>query len=164
MSAVLLAVFSDVEAAERVRVRLVCDGFPTDRVDLTALTAPGRADCEPARTAHERFVQYFGTLFGLEASALRANEFAERIEHGAAAVTVLPRGAVELERASKLLDRAKPEELMQRDLEQRSWEFAAAPHESTWIRSVWLEPSADAPHCIYCRLFPGTSHQAHSTQ
>ncbi len=164
MSAVLLAVFSDVEAAERVRVRLVCDGFPTDRVDLTALTAPGRADCEPARTAHERFVQYFGTLFGLEASALRANEFAERIEHGAAAVTVLPRGAVELERASKLLDRAKPEELMQRDLEQRSWEFAAAPHESTWIRSVWLEPPADAPHCIYCRLFPGTSHQAHSTQ
>ena len=47
MSAVFLAVFSDVEAAERVRVRLVCDGFPTDRVDLIALTAPGRAASLP---------------------------------------------------------------------------------------------------------------------
>jgi hypothetical protein len=32
MSAVLLAVFNDYEAAERVRIDLVRDGFPTDRV------------------------------------------------------------------------------------------------------------------------------------
>ena len=164
MSAVLLAVFSDVEAAQRARLALVSDGFPTDRVDLTTLTEPGRAECQPARSPHERFARYFGTLFGLDATTLRANQFAERIEHGAAAVTVLPRGAVELERASQLLDGAQPEEVMQRDLTLRNWEFAAAPHESTWIRSMWLEPPADAPHCIYCRLFPGTAHDAHGTQ
>ncbi len=161
MSAVLLAVFPDLEPAERARLALICDGFPTDRVDLTALALPGRAECQPAGSPHERFARYFGTLFGLDAEALPASQFAERIEHGAAAVTVLPRGAVELARASELLGRAQPEELMQRDPGQRDWEFAAAPHESTWIRSVWAEPSADAPHCIYCRLFPGTAHDTH---
>jgi len=36
MSAVLLAVFNDYETADRMRVTLVKDGFPTDRVHLTA--------------------------------------------------------------------------------------------------------------------------------
>src|SRR5437016_5537340 len=43
MSAVLLAVFNDYETAERVRVILVRDGFPTDRVELTASCDLGRA-------------------------------------------------------------------------------------------------------------------------
>ena len=37
MSAVLLAVFNDYETADRVRLELFRDGFPTDRVDLTAV-------------------------------------------------------------------------------------------------------------------------------
>lgn len=162
MSAVLLAVFSNVETGGRVRLALVHDGFPTDRVDLTTLAEPGRAECLPACSPHERFARYFDTLFGHDSDAVRANRFAERIEQGAAAVTVLPRGAVELERASSLLDRAQPEELLQHHLERRTWEFAAAPHEMTWIRSVWPEPPADAPHCIYCRMFPGTPHHEHN--
>ncbi len=40
MSAVLLAVFNEYGVADRVRTRLVGDGFPTDRVELTA-------SCEP---------------------------------------------------------------------------------------------------------------------
>ena len=48
MSAVILAVFNDFETAERVRVSLVRDGFPTDRVELTAPCELGRAACEPA--------------------------------------------------------------------------------------------------------------------
>jgi hypothetical protein len=48
MSAVLLAVFSDYETAERVRTTLVRDGFPTDRVELTAHGDLGRAALEPA--------------------------------------------------------------------------------------------------------------------
>ncbi len=48
MSAVLLAVFNDYEAAERVRVTLVRDGFPTDRVELTASCELGRCAFEPA--------------------------------------------------------------------------------------------------------------------
>ena len=43
MSAVLLAVFNDYEAAERVRLTLFRDGFPTDRVELTATCELGRA-------------------------------------------------------------------------------------------------------------------------
>jgi hypothetical protein len=43
MSAVLLAVFNDYGAAERVRIDLVRDGFPTDRVEVTACCEPGRA-------------------------------------------------------------------------------------------------------------------------
>jgi hypothetical protein len=40
MSAVLLAMFNQYKIAERMRVELVRDGFPTDRVELTA-------SCEP---------------------------------------------------------------------------------------------------------------------
>ena len=49
MSAVLLAVFNNYEAADRVRLELVRDGFPTDRVELTAACEPGRAAYVPAR-------------------------------------------------------------------------------------------------------------------
>jgi hypothetical protein len=45
MSEVLLGVFAECKAVERVRVELVRDGFPTDRVELTAC-------CEPGRNAH----------------------------------------------------------------------------------------------------------------
>ena len=48
MSAVILAVFSEYGAADRVRTRLVSDGFPTDRVELTASSEPGRAGLHPA--------------------------------------------------------------------------------------------------------------------
>ena len=54
MSSVLLAVFNDYEAADRVRVQLVRDGFPTDRVELTASCEPGRAGLHPAEDAHDR--------------------------------------------------------------------------------------------------------------
>jgi hypothetical protein len=46
MSAALLAIFSEYKVAERVRVELVRDGFPTDRVELTA-------GCETGRLTHE---------------------------------------------------------------------------------------------------------------
>jgi hypothetical protein len=48
MSAVLLAIFNEYNVAERVRVDLVRDGFPTDRVELTAACEPGRAGLGPA--------------------------------------------------------------------------------------------------------------------
>jgi hypothetical protein len=52
MSAVLLAVFDNHEAAEGVRTDLVRDGFPTDRVELTA-------GCEPGRAALARVAEIF---------------------------------------------------------------------------------------------------------
>ena len=63
MSAVLLAVFNDYDAADRVRLQLVRDGFPTDRVELTASCEPGRAGLHPAEEPHDRFMQYYRTLF-----------------------------------------------------------------------------------------------------
>jgi hypothetical protein len=161
MSSVLLAVFNDFEAAERARLALFRDGFPTDRIELTARSEPGRAATEPALSPHDRFAQYFRALFGTGDGAQHADRLADRIEHGAAAITVLPRGNVEVRRAAELLGYSSPDELLERDLQGNSWEFAAAPRNLPWVRTLWVESGPDAPHCIYCRLFPGSAHDAH---
>src|SRR5262245_54355405 len=62
MSAVLLAVFPDYDVANRVRMDLFEDGFPTDRIDLCACCEPGRSALQPGTTQHRQFVEYFGSL------------------------------------------------------------------------------------------------------
>lgn len=161
MSAVLLAVFNDFESAERARLALFRDGFPTDRVELTASHEPGRAGSDPARSLHDRLAQYFRTLFAHADGAQHAHRLADRIERGAAAITVLPRGEIEVRRAAELLGHARPDELLDRDLQDQSWEFAAAPRNLPWVRTLWVESGPDAPHCVYCRLFPGSAHESH---
>jgi hypothetical protein len=161
MSAVLLAVYNDFDTAERARLALFRDGFPTDRVELTARDEPGRAATGPALSRHDRFVQYFRALFAHADGARHAHRLADRIEGGAAAITVLPRGDIEVRRAAQLLGHASPDELLERDLEDQSWEFAAAPRSLPWVRTLWVESAPDAPHCIYCRLFPGSAHDSH---
>jgi hypothetical protein len=161
MSAVLLAVFNDFETAERARLALFRDGFPTDRIALTACDEAGRTASEPTLSLHDRLAQYFRTLFAHAEGAQHAHRLADRIERGAAAITVLPRGDIEVRRAAELLGHAQPDEVLERDLDDQSWEFAAAPRNLPWVRTLWLESGPDAPHCVYCRLFPGSTHDSH---
>lgn len=156
MSAVLLAVFNSYEAADRVRLELVRDGFPTDRVELTAACEPGRAAYVPVEASRGKFEQYFRTLFKGDVDRPYAESLAERIDRGAATVTVHPRGPVETSRAATIIDSGNPAEVAHRDLGNQGWEHAAARAEQPWIRHVLLERS-DA-HCIYCRLFDSTHH------
>jgi hypothetical protein len=157
MGAVLLGVFRDYESAHGVRVNLVRDGFPTDRVDLTAACHPGRAGYFPAPEPHGKFVQYFRVLFKADADHHYAENLAGLIRGGAATVTVHPRGAIETSRATKVIESGSPAEVIHRDLRSHWWGFAAARAEQPWIKHVWLEKSD--VHCIYCRLFNSTYHQ-----
>jgi len=152
MSAVLLAVFNDYDAAERVRIDLFRDGFPTDRVELTACCEPGRAGCEPANSLHDKFVQYFGTLFCNENERGCATLLANRVDQGAATITVHPRGAIETTRATEILEKAAPVDILRHDLVKQKWEHAAASHKVPWVQNLWIENPHKA-HCIYCRIF-----------
>jgi len=159
MSAVLLAVFNDYETAERVRIDLFREGFPTDRVELTACCEPGRADLVPAGTQHDKFVRYFRTLLNREDERRFAELLADRVDGGVATIAVHPRGPVETRRATEILERAAAE-IAQHDLEKQPLEHAAARHDGPWIRNFWIENPHHA-HCIYCLLFEHADHPEH---
>lgn len=155
MSAVLLGLFEDHAVASRVRVDLVRDGFPTDRVDLTSANDLGRAGVQPASSPHDCFLKYFWTVLGPRDGSLHAQHLAHRLDEGAAAVTVQPRGRIETARAIEMLRSAGVSELVQHDLGNQRLERAAATEDKApWIRNLWIEPSPETD-CIYCRLFPG---------
>jgi hypothetical protein len=116
MSAVLLAVFDDYEAAERVLVGLVRDGFPTDRVELTCRHQPGRAGVQPAASLHDKLTQYFCTLFTAADERPYGQKLAQRVENGAVTVTVHPRGSIEVRRATQILQDGSPTEVAQHDM------------------------------------------------
>src|SRR5262249_59290060 len=124
----------------------------TERVELRAYCDPGRAALTPAPSPHERFVQYFGTLFCNDDERPHAERLTQRLEEGGAAVIVQPRGPLETLRAREILEHAQPVEMMHHDLAHQSWEYASARHERPWIRAFWVESAHDAD-CLYCRLF-----------
>ena len=157
MSAVILAVFPDFESAEQVRVKLVQDGFPTDRVELTATRELGRAALQPAESQHGKCVQYFRTVLAREDERHYAETLTQRIESGAATITVHPRGALETNRATEIIQQSNPADMVGHDLTKHGWERASARNDGYWIQHVWLEASPDTD-CIYCRLFPTRSH------
>jgi hypothetical protein len=159
MSAVLLAVFGQYGDAERVRIKLVSDGFPTDRVELTAAAEPGRAGLHPAGSRRARFAQYFRTLLTEEDERELADALAEQVEVGrAATITVHPRGAIETARAAEILQDEGAVEVVAHDLENQSFEYAASRGEGYWVRHFMLDNPTGAD-CIYCRLFPTHKHE-----
>jgi hypothetical protein len=127
MSAVLLAVFREYEQAERVRTALVKDGFPTDRVELTANREPGQAALVPEGSRREKFAEYFRTLLSDADEQPRVAALTERVVRGAVTVTVHPRGSVETERATAMFDRAGADEVIGHDLGNQTFEQAASP-------------------------------------
>jgi hypothetical protein len=133
MSAVLLAVFNEYKVAERTRVALVRDGFPTDRVELTASCEPGRAGLEPADSPHGRFVQYFRMLFTFEDEQNHAEQLAKRVANGAATITVHPRGSMEIARATQILLNAQAAQLLSHDLANQAPRCAIAKQARAWI-------------------------------
>jgi hypothetical protein len=157
MSAVLLAVFDEYGVADRVRTRLVRDGFPTDRVELTAAHDPGRAGLQPAPTPREKFLQYFRTLLREEEERPFADALAERVASGAVTVAVHPRGAIEVARAAEILENEGAVEVVGHDLDNQAFEHAAARQDGFWVRHFMLGNPSGAD-CIYCRLFPGHKH------
>jgi hypothetical protein len=158
MSAVILAVFSEYGVADRVRTRLVSDGFPTDRVELTAASEPGRAGSLPAASAQARFAQYFRTLLSRPDEQQFVDALARRVEAGAATIAVHPRGTVETTRAADILENAGAVEVIGHDLaNQSAFERAAAGGDGYWVRHFMLDNPTGAD-CIYCRLFPGHKH------
>jgi len=134
MAAVLIALYDTHETAERVRTRLVRDGFPTDRVRLLSGREPGVVQSMPAGDQGAKYHQYVRTLLGDDAA--HADRLAERIERGAAAVSVLPRGEAEIARAREIMAREGPVELTGRDLDDTLLERAAAPHDRSVLGTV----------------------------
>ena len=133
MSAVLLAIFNEHKVADRVRVELVRDGFPTDRVELTAGCEPGRAGLEPADSAHGRLVQYFRVLFSFEDERHYAEQLAERIDNGNAIIAVHPRGSMEIRRATQILASGGAMQIMSHDLANPSPGSSLSKRARPWI-------------------------------
>jgi hypothetical protein len=159
MSAVLLAVFGRSGDAERVRTKLVSDGFPTDRVELTSSAEPGRAGVQPGSSQRGKFSRYFRTLLSQDDEREFAEALAERVEHGkAATIAVHPRGAIETARAAEIFHDEGAVEVVAHDLANQTFERAASRGEGYWVRHFMLDNPTGAD-CIYCRLFPAHKHQ-----
>ena len=158
MSAVLLAVFDDMADAEKVRTQLVRDGFPTDRVELTARSEKGRAGVLPGNSAHDQFVKYFRTLLNQADERRFADALAAQVDAGeSSTVAVHPRGKIETLRAVQLLERAGAHEVREHDLANQAFEHAAADSDQPMVRHFMPEISGDE-HCIYCLLFTRHHH------
>jgi hypothetical protein len=136
MSAVLAAVFTDHATAERVRTRLVSDGFPTDRVELTSRREPGQAGTGPAKNLPDQLDDYFRQLFDRDEDRRFAASLATRVREGRAAIVVHPRGDIETHRAVEILEGASPLELHDRDLDKQGMEHAAAADETPVVKKV----------------------------
>jgi hypothetical protein len=152
MSAVLLAIFPDYDVASRVRMDLFEDGFPTDRIELTACCEPGRAALQPAENQHRQFAKYFSTLFTAPDEQAVPEQLAQQLDGGAVAVTVHPRGPIETSRATEIIRRARPSEIVQHGMTDQRFEHAAARTQRPWVSHLWVENHSKA-HCIYCWLF-----------
>jgi hypothetical protein len=136
MSAVLAALFPDHPTAERVRVRLIQNGFPTDRVELTSRQDLGPAKLVPTDQTSEKLACHFLQLFPRWEDARAVGFLSSAVMRGRAVIAVHPRGDVETRLATRILEQADPMELRERGLENQTLERAASPRDTTIVRRV----------------------------
>jgi hypothetical protein len=127
MGAMIVALFENHDAAERVRTALVSDGFATDRVELTSRREPGQAGTGPAAALPDQLEDYFRKLFDREHEQSFADSLVQSVRDGRAAITVHPRGEVEVQRAREILQQGSALEMRDRDIDDQTMEQAAAP-------------------------------------
>ena len=127
MSALVVALYDNHAAAERVRTRLVREGFPTDRVQLTSSDEPGRAAMiGSAHDLEAQLEEYFGALFDRLDELPNVHFFVDGVQQGYAALTVHPRGEIETHRALEIMEEAQPLEICDHDLQDQALEQAAS--------------------------------------
>ena len=143
MAAVLVALYEGHPAAERVRDRLVHEGFPTDRVRLTSSLEPGEARSVPAGSRERQFHRYFRSLFDEPAKRRHADRLAERVAGGAAAVAVHPRGDEEIALALRVLEEGAPLDLGREHLDDTFLEHAAATKSRPYLERVLTGSSSE---------------------
>ena len=147
MSAILVAVFEDHATAESLRTRLVQDGFPTDRVELTSRQELGQVKLVPREGVGAKLTEYFRSLFqhaGSQGDEHAVQLLQRAVLDGKAALAVQPRGDIETQRALRLLNEGDPLEIRHADLESQTLEHAATEGETslTWIGKVLAGPGA----------------------
>jgi hypothetical protein len=148
MSAVLVAIFADHATAAGVRTRLVKDGFPTDRVEVTSSRELGQVALVPRERVADKLTEYFRKLFqgGEDESTEHSVRLFQRaVLDGRAALAVHPRGDIETQRAVKLMNEAGPVEVRGTDLDNQTLEHAATEEETpilTWVGKILAAPGA----------------------
>jgi hypothetical protein len=136
MSAVLAALFPSHEVAVGVRTRLVTDGFPTDRVELTSRKEAQQAKLVPAESMTEKLILHFQQLFPATEDAEATRALCQGVTQGGAVIAVHPRGDIETQRALEILEDAGPVELRATDLDNQTMEHAASRSNDTVIPNV----------------------------
>jgi hypothetical protein len=127
MSALVVALFDNHAAADRVRARLVKEGFPTDRVQLTSSAEPGQAAViGHGHDLEAQLEEYFSGLFDRVEEIPDVHFFVDGVQQGHAALTVHPRGEVETNRALQIMEEAQPLEICDHDLQEQAMEHAAS--------------------------------------
>jgi hypothetical protein len=145
MSALVIALYDNHAAAERVRTRLVREGFPTDRVQLTSRTEPGQAAVVgPAGGLEEQLEEYFSGLFDRADELPNVHFFVDGVQQGHAALTVHPRGVIETRRAIAIMEQAQPIEICDHDLQNQTMERAASGRDSDPFVKRLLDATRDA--------------------
>jgi hypothetical protein len=145
MSALVVALYDNHTAADRVRTRLVREGFPTDRVQLTSQREPGQAAVVgPANDLEAQLEEYFSALFDRDDELSNVHLFVDGVQQGHAALTVHPRGEVETIRAMQIMEQAQPIEICDHDLHDQIMERAASGRDNDPFVKQLLDATRDA--------------------